>query len=552
MNDQSEANSQRAALRAENGEQRESIDEKHYNFVADTFSAWALRQPDEVALYWVSASGNGYKRTYAQLLDDAEKAASVLSGLGVKRHDTAILVLSREQRWWELILGCLRLGVVVSPGSIQLKAKDIAHRIVAADAAIIITNDGCRYEVEKAVEQTEWSGPLVTTGAPVSDRWNGYESLRANPGARPAPVRTGRDEAALCYFTSGTTGNPKMTVHSHEYPLGHEATGAEWLQLTPGDLVWNLSDNGWAKAAWSSLFGPWMVGAGVFTIHNDRFDIDQVLDALERFPVKTMCAPPTVYRFLVQKEISSRKFSALSHCVSAGEPLNPEVFNDWKQQTNMVIHEGYGQTETVLLCGNFRGKEIRAGSMGTPASNFNLQVIDANGHVAPVGEEGDMAVAIPSGERPVGMFLGYKDDAERTKNAFRGDWYLTGDRATRDSDGYFWFVGRSDDVIITSGYRIGPFEIESVLIEHDAVVESAVVSSPDPERGEVVKAFIILADSYLPTDELIEELQRFVKTSTAPYKFPRKIEFVSELPKTTSGKIRRKELKEREWKNANR
>jgi acyl-coenzyme A synthetase/AMP-(fatty) acid ligase len=307
-----------------------------------------------------------------------------------------------------------------------------------------------------------------------------------------------------------------------------------------------VSDTGWAKAAWSSYFGPWNMGAALFVHHTDRFEPKKTLELLAKHPITTMCGAPTIYRMLVLEDLSKYKFPALRHCVGAGEPLNPEIIEVWKKATGCTIRDGYGQTETVLLCGSFPCIEPRFGSMGKPTPGFDLQVIDEDGNILPPDKEGDIAVRVEP-VRPVGLFKEYWKEPERTASVYRKGWYLTGDRAYRDKDGYFWFVGRADDVILTSGYRIGPFEVESALIEHPAVAESAVVSSPDETRGEVVKAFVILAPGYKPSDALAKELQDHVKKVTAPYKYPRKIDFVTTLPKTISGKIRRVELRNKEW-----
>jgi acyl-coenzyme A synthetase/AMP-(fatty) acid ligase len=350
----------------------------------------------------------------------------------------------------------------------------------------------------------------------------------------------------MCYFTSGTTGYPKMTMHAHGYALAHKSTGAYWLDLTPDDLHWNISDTGWAKAAWSSYFAPWIIGSAIFVHQTNGFSARRCLDLLQEHPVTTMCGAPTIYRMLVQEDLSRRDFAALRHCVAAGEPLNPEIISTWRRATDITIRDGYGQTETVLLCGNYPFLDVKPGSMGRPAPGIDLAVISPEGEVLS-GEEGDIAVRVKP-TPPPGLFLGYRGEPEKTAQCFVGDWYITGDRARVDEDGYFWFVSRSDDVILSSGYRIGPFEVESALLEHAAVAESAVVSSPDPQRGEVVKAFVVLCAGYEPSEALGEELQQHVKTVTAPYKYPRKIEFVEELPKTVSGKIRRVELRDREWR----
>ncbi len=516
---------------------------QRFNFVRDVIEHRAEDNGGSTALYWTSADGSEDIVSFADLAKRSNRAAGFLLSLGLKRGDIALLVLSREQPWWEIILGCLQLGVIVSPGTTQLMKKDFAFRLEATKAAAIITNAACAPRADEAASAIGWNGVKIIIEAD-RDGWRRYDNEAAPPHRLYADTKAG--DEALLYFTSGTTGNPKMTVHGCAYPLGHETTGKFWLRAGPGDLVWNVSDTGWAKGAWSSLFAPWLCGAGIFALHADAVDPVRVLDGLEKYPVTVLCAPPTAYRMLVKQPLDGRKFAKLKHCVSAGEPLNPEVIDVWREKTGHQICEGYGQTETVILCGVFEGMAVKAGSMGLPAPGVDLDVIDENGKRLSASVEGDVAVSLDP--PPQGLFLGYKDDPERTNATRRGSWYLTGDRAFRDEDGYFWFVGRGDDVIISAGYRIGPFEVESALIEHPAVAESAVVASPDETRGEIVKAFVVLVKGANASDDLARELQDHVKRVTAPYKYPRKIEFVESLPKTISGKIIRKELREREWK----
>lgn len=512
------------------------------NFVGDVIRRLAGERPDARALLWLGPGGAVEDVSFARLHDAALRAAAVLAGAGVRRGDTVLLLMSREIEWWELMLGCLALGAVASPGTVQLSAKDIAYRAAASDARCIVATPDTARPADAAALPAHVA--RLHVGGP-RDGWADYAALRAAATPLAAAVDTRADEPALCYFTSGTTGQPKMTMHGHAYAAAHRITGSYWLGLGPGDLHWNLSDTGWAKAAWSSLFRPWMMGAALFVHHAGAFDADATLDLLEAWPVTTLCAPPTGYRMFVRASLAGRRFPALRHCVSAGEPLNPEVIELWRAATGLEIYDGYGQTETVLLCANRPGA-ARQGSMGRPAPDFALHVIDGAGAILPPGVEGDIALDLSAG-RPPGLFLGYRDDPARTQGVLRGDWYLTGDRASVDADGYFWFVGRSDDVILSSGYRIGPFEVESALFEHPAVAESAVVASPDDTRGEVVKAFVVLAGGHEASDRLARALQDHVKAVTAPYKYPRRIEFVDSLPKTVSGKIRRKELRDREW-----
>lgn len=517
-----------------------------FNFAGDVIDKWA-EDPKRLAMLWVDDYGNEIRRTYADLVSASKRLAGVLTGQGIKRGDVVIVILPRNIEWWETFTACIRMGAVISPGTTQLTSKDIEFRANKAEAACIITNS----ELAAKFDEVSDNCPTVKSKIIITDPkpgWTFYDEALADAPEEFETVRTKSDESCLVYFTSGTTGYPKMALHTHaSYPIGHQITGKYWLDLKPDDLHWNVSDTGWAKAAWSSYFGPLTMGAAQFIHHTDRFDPVKTLELLSEYPITTMCGAPTIYRMLVLQELANYTFPKLRHCVGAGEPLNPEIIEVWKNATGCTIRDGYGQTETVLLCGSFPCIEPKFGSMGRPTPGIDLKVIDEEGNPLPPDTEGDIAVRI-SPERPVGLMKEYWKEPERTASVYRnGEWYLTGDRAIVDEDGYFWFVGRSDDVILTSGYRIGPFEVESALIEHAAVAESAVVSSPDPTRGEVVKAFVILAPGYEAGDELIKELQEHVKMTTAPYKYPRKIEFVESLPKTISGKIRRIDLRNAEW-----
>lgn len=516
---------------------------EYFNFAGDVFDQW---DPNSLAMYWVDDDENVEKRTFGDLTAASNRTANMLKSLGVKKGDVVVVILARLIEWWEINLACLRLGAVISPGTTQLTSKDIKYRFEAAEAACIIT-DGANAPKVDAVRA---ECPMVKSFVIVGDKrdgWVNYGDAVAAASPEFACEKTRSDENAILYFTSGTTGYPKMTAHTHvSYPMGHYVTGKYWLDLTTSDLHWNLSDTGWAKAAWSSFYGPWNCGAAVFVHHAAKFDVKKTLEYLAKYPVTTLCGPPTAYRMMVLEDLSQYKFSTLRHCVGAGEPLNPEIIDVWEQATGLKIRDGYGQTESVLLAGTFPPLEVRAGSMGKPTPGFDVRVIDHEGNEVPRGQEGDIAVRVKP-NRPVGLFKEYWKNPEKTAGVYRGDFYVTGDRAIQDEDGYLWFVGRADDVILASGYRIGPFEVESALIEHPAVAESAVVSSPDETRGEVVKAFVILAPGYQGSDALAKELQDYVKKVTAPYKYPRKIEFVESLPKTVSGKIRRVELREKEW-----
>ncbi|HLB05366.1 MAG TPA: acyl--CoA ligase [Thermodesulfobacteriota bacterium] len=514
---------------------------KRFSFPLDVFDKWG----DAAALFWT----DGYveKRfSFNELKTLSSKGAGAIRKMGIGRGDKVLVMLPSIPEWWEVMLALMRLNAIPIPATTALASRDIEYRLKATDIKAVICTDEDAAKVEEAIRGTSGSKPILIT---IGEGTGHLDYLRERAGAEQLlGERASSQDMALIYFTSGTTGPPKMVVHTQaSYPLAHMITGKYWLDLRPGDIHWNISDTGWAKAAWSSLFGPWNMGATVFSYYKKgKFDPLMVLDALQRYPVTTFCGPPTAYRMMV-KELPSGKLSLNPrHFVAAGEPLNKEIINIWKERTGRHIYDGYGQTETVNLLANFRCLPSKLGSMGVPSPGFIIAVLGENGDQAPTGIEGEIAVKVWP-DRPVGLFKEYLGNPEATANAFKGDWYLTGDRAYRDEDGYFWFVGRADDIILTSGYRIGPFEVESVLIEHPAVKESAVVASPDEVRGEVVKAFVVLTKDVTPSDALVKELQEFVKRHAAPYKYPRKIEFVEELPKTISGKIKRKELKMKEF-----
>ncbi len=523
-----------------------------FNFARDVVGGWA-RERNRLAMVWVGPHGEERKLTFRDFDRRSTRAAHAFNQLGVTKGDRALVVASRRPEWWETILGLEKIGAVSAPGTTLLTPRDMKYRIELAQASLAVVDEDNARKLVQVRDECPTLQTIVVIGGEVEGCVS-YEQAVAAASERFDPEPTAADELALLYFTSGTTGYPKMVAHTHaSYGIGHQITGRFWLDLTPDDLHWTLSDTGWAKAAWGCLFGPWSEGAALFIQDSTgRFDAKETLGLLERYQVTTFCAPPTAYRLLVLEDFATYDLRDLRHCVGAGEPLNPEVIETWREGTGLTIRDGYGQTETVLLVANFPSMEVRPGSMGKPSPGFDIAVIDDDGRPVEPGQEGDIAVRTRP-ERPVGLFREYWNDPAATQGAMRadpgtpdGEWYITGDRATIDADGYFWFVGRADDVIISAGYRIGPFEVESALIEHDAVLESAVIASPDPVRGEVVKAFVVLAPGYSASTRLADELQDHVKRVTAPYKYPREIEFVTELPKTISGKIRRVELRERE------
>ncbi|XP_012866607.1 PREDICTED: acyl-coenzyme A synthetase ACSM3, mitochondrial [Dipodomys ordii] len=416
---------------------------------------------------------------------------------------------------------------ILIPGTPQLTQKDILYRLQSSKAKCIITNDALAPLVDAVAPKCEHLHCKLMVSKHSRDGWGNIKEMMKHVSDNHTCVRTKHNEMMAIFFTSGTTGLPKMIGHTHSsFGLGLSVNGRFWLDLTPSDVMWNTSDTGWAKSAWSSVFSPWIQGACVFAHHLPRFESTSILQTLSEFPITVFCSAPTAYRMLVQNDMTSYKFKSLKHCVSAGEPINPEVTEQWKNLTGLDIYNGYGQTETVLICGNFKGMKIKPGSMGKASPAFDVKTVIS-------------MIMLPV----------LQDNPSKTASTIRGNFYITGDRGYMDEDGYFWFVARSDDIILSSGYRIGPYEVESVLMEHPSVAESAVVSSPDPVRGEVVKAFIVLNPDYKSQDQeqLKVEIQEHVKKTTAPYKYPRKIEFIEELPKTISGKIKRSELRNKEW-----
>lgn len=515
---------------------------ERFNFATDVIDRWAAERPDATALLWSDERGEEHAYSFRDLRQRSLEAAHALTGLGLAKGDRVFVMLPRVPEWWFIALGCIRAGLVLMPGTSMLTNHDIRYRLEVARPKAVIT------DAESVAKFTD-----VDPGGTVRHRislghapspWLDYYALAGRVSTSGSFEPTRADDPLLLYFTSGTTGMPKMVAHTQaSYGIGHEITGRFWLDLTPEDRHITLSDTGWAKAAWGKLFGPWSMGAcNVVYDFRGRFEPRRFLDMLQRQRVTTLCAPPTAYRALILEDLTKWDLSSIRHAVSAGEPLNPEVIEAWKKATGLEIREGYGQTETVVIVGTFAALPVRRGSMGKPSPGFDVRVIDDAGNELPPGKEGDIAVRVKP-ERPVGLFLGYANDPAATEASFRGDFYVTGDRAVRDEDGYLWFVGRKDDVIKTSGYRVGPFEVESALLEHPAVAESAVVGVPDDRIGQRIKAFVILKPGFTPSEELAVELQNHVKQVTAPYKYPREIEFVAELPKTISGKIRRAELR---------
>ncbi|MGC9940619.1 MAG: AMP-binding protein [Verrucomicrobiota bacterium] len=516
-----------------------------FNFSTDVIDAWAKTNPGTFGLWCVDGiGGREEKFTFKQLSDLSQQAANFLGSSGVRRGNHVLLMLPRIPSWWVAMLGLIRMGAVPVPVTMQMTQGDVAYRLRAAEIKAVITTAG---GIEKV---GDFPGLRFLTGHTAPGKgWFDFDSGTKSAVREHHVVPTQKDEPGILFFTSATTGEPKMVLHTQaSYGMGHRLTGELLLDCRLGELHWNISDLGWGKAAWSSFYGPWQMGACVFALNFDKFSPVQTLNVLRHYPIATWCAPTTALRLLARQDLSEWKFPALRRCVTAGEPLNPEVFKIWKAATGLEIHEGYGQTETVVLVGNFKAETICPGSMGKATPGMPVALLDHDLTELPDGCEGEIAVRVKP-VRPPGLFWEYLNCREAMADHFRGDWYLTGDRAVRDAAGYFWFVGRKDDVIKSSGYRIGPFEVESVLLEHPAVLDVAVVGKPDDVRGQIVKAFVVLNPRYEPSENLRRELQQHCKNITAPFKYPREIEFMQTLPKTISDKTRRFKLREAYAKN---
>jgi len=519
-----------------------------FNAVVDIVELWAAEAPDDLALVSLGPEGETVsEHTAAQLAWEAQQMGRALLGLGVKPGDPVFIMLPRVGAWYAAILGAIRIGAVPMSGTNQLTSHDIAYRLNAADAVVAIT-DSAGVEKIEAIEDPPASLRVrVAFDAEPRDRWHDFDSLLADPGNAELPASpTSKDDPMILFFTSGTVSYPKMVIHPSSYGLGHVSTARFWHDLRPGDRHWTVTDTGWAKAAWGGLFGQFHERATVVQVALGRKpDVDTILRIIADAEITSFCAPPTLYRMLVQTDLKAHRLERLRHCTSAGEPLNPEVIRAWKDGTNgLTVLDGYGQSETTLLVANYATVPVRPGSMGLPVPGWTVDVLDDSGQPAGNDIVGNIAVKVTE-PRPVGLFTEYYRDPEANAKAFRDGWYYTGDKAWRDEDGYLWFEGRADDVITSSAYRIGPFEVESALIEHPAVQEAAVVGKDDPKRTQIVCAFVVLAPGYEASDELAADIQSHTRQLTAPYKYPREIHFEDELPKTVSGKIRRTELRDR-------
>ena len=516
-----------------------------FNFGFDVVDEWARVEPEKKALVWCDDHGHEHDFTFLEISKLSNKAANAFRKLGIGKGDVVMMILRRRWEYWVCATALHKLGATIIPASLQLTKKDIVYRAASAEVKMMICVDDA-YVVEQTEEALPES-PTIKDKIMVAghrEGWHSFDDLIADECdefARPTGDEgvTSKD-IMLIYFTSGTTGMAKAVCHNFAHPLGHILTAKYWQQVQENGLHMSVTDSGWAKFGWGKIYGQWICGATVFCYDMDKFIPTKLLQHMQDYKLTTFCAPPTMYRFMLQEDVASYDLSSIQNFATAGEPLNPEVTIAWERLTGKKIREGFGQTEGPVLLATYPWLEPRPGSMGKPSPLLNIKLLDEAGNEVPDGEEGAICVTHLKDAYPPGLFVGYFHDEQRTQGALGGEYYNLHDMAWRDSDGYCFFVGRNDDVIKCSGYRIGPFEVESALIEHPAVVECAVTAAPDPIRGKVVKATIVLARGYEPSDELVKELQNHVKHTTAPYKYPRIVEFVDELPKTIGGKIKRK------------
>lgn len=522
----------------------------NFNFAYDIVDEIAAKTPEKVAMVWCDDLGNERIFTFRDMEHYSKKAASFFKSLGIKKNDKVMLILKRRYEFWFALLALHRIGAVAIPATHQLTSKDIIYRCNAADIKMIISVT--EEEVVRHINDAQLKSPTLTVKVGVNGKADGWydfsdeiEKAAAEFDRPQGGEMTTNQDIMLLYFTSGTTGLPKMVQHDFTYPLGHIVTAKYWQCVQDNGLHLTVSDTGWMKSMWGKIYGQWICGSAVFTYEHNKFVPKELLDIMVKYKITSFCAPPTIYRFLIKEDLNNYDLSSIQHCSIAGEPLNPEVYYQFLKSTGLKLREGYGQTELTLVVGNFPWMEPKPGSMGKPTPGYDIDVVDENLQSCEVGEEGQIVVRL-NDEKHFGMFDGYYRDENLTKETCHDGMYFTGDMAWRDEEGYLWFVGRADDVIKSSGYRIGPFEVESALIEHPAVLECAITAVPDPIRGQIVKATVIVVKGYTPNDDLVKELQNHVKTVTAPYKYPRIIEFVEELPKTISGKIRRVEIRQKD------
>ena len=518
-----------------------------FNFGYDIVDDIAVNDPQRLAMVWEHENGECRKFTFADIKRLSDKTCNYLSSKGIGKGDFVMLVLKHSYQFWFICVALHKMGAIAVPATFMLKPHDIEYRIDAAGlkAAIVTDDDDIVESFEGAGNIDKLACRFIVNGH--RDGWLDFDREMEECSEVWERVPTKSTDRFLMYFTSGTSGNPKMAVHDYSYPLGHILLAKHWQQVEPDGLHWTVADTGWAKNAWGKFYGQWIMEAAVFVYEYDRFEPHHIMNMIEKHKVSTFCCPPTMFRLYLNAGIEGHDLSSLKNCCIAGEPLSPDTFNTWYKATGLKLMEAFGQTESSVIVGTLKGMMPKPGSMGKPSPQFRVELLDKEGNPVRPGEEGEICVSISP--RVPGIFVEYYRDEKKTNETLRDGWHHTGDVAWKDEDGYFWYLGRNDDIIKSSGYRISPFEIESVLVEHPAVLEVAVTGVPDPIRGQLVKATIILREAYQPTDELKKELQQFAKSRTAPYKYPRVIEFVDAIPKSISGKVRRVVIRNRDIKD---
>jgi len=526
----------------------------NFNFGFDVVDEWAALEPQKTALVWCNDAGEEHFFTFTDIKRNSARIANMLTDMGIKKGDHVLLILKQHYEYWMTVVALHKIGAIVIPGSVQLTSKDLIYRNNAAEIKMIVSVDDpyTVAQVEAAMGESPTVGAYGLIGAERAG-WFNFSNYKSYPDSFERPTggkAVYAHDMMLTYFTSGTTGMPKMAAHDNTYPLGHITTAKYWQQVQNNGLHLTVSDSGWAKFGWGKIYGQWIAGSAVMAYDMDRFVPGRLLKVVEKYKVTTFCTPPTMYRYFIKEDLTRFDLTSVKHATTAGEPLNPEVFNQFLKATGLKIYDGFGQSESSVIMATFEWFEPRPGSMGKPSPLYDVDLADEEGRSCPMGEEGEIVVRNLDKRFPEGLLKGYFQNGRVNTDCFRGGVYHTGDVAWRDMNGYYWFVGRTDDVIKCSGYRIGPFEVESAIMEHPSVLECAITAYPDELRGQIVKADIVLAPGYEPSDALVKEIQDHVKKTTAPYKYPRRVEFVTELPKTLGGKIKRAQIKSENEENA--